>query len=229
RVVLSLENYKQLAAGHTRTPVSVKLRRVLDYLANRSTRPGDKVEIEHDIWPMFDAVDSGEVTYLLNTLAERGHIVETTGSRWQVTAKGWEALEPAAPGGVPGSCFVAMSFDPALNSAFDSGIRPAVEDDCGMRVVRVDRVEHNGIVNDLILASIRSAQLVVADVTQQRSGVYFEAGFALGLGRTVIWTCRDDDLQNVHFDTRQYSHVVWQNPEDLRQRLANRIKATVLK
>jgi hypothetical protein len=65
-------------------------------------------------------------------------------------------------------------------------------------------------------------------VTLQRSGVYFEAGFALGLPRTVIWTWRDDALKNVHFDTRQYSHVVWTEPTDLRTKLASSIKATVL-
>jgi nucleoside 2-deoxyribosyltransferase len=227
-VLTTQDNFQQLASGHMRTSVSVKLRRALEYLARRSRRPGDKVEIEHDIWPMFDAVESGEVTYLLTTLTEQGYIVDATGSRWQITAKSWEHLEPTAPGGIPGTCFVAMSFDPALDPAYDLGIRPATEHDCGMRVVRVDRVEHNGIVTDLILASIRAAQLVVADVTLQRSGVYFEAGFALGLLRIVVWTCRNDDLKNVHFDTRQYSHVVWADPADLRVRLVNRIHATLL-
>jgi len=33
----------------------------------------------------------------------------------------------------------------------------------------------------------------------------------MGLGRQVIWTCRDDDLKNVHFDTRQYNHIVGKN------------------
>lgn len=121
-----------------------------------------------------------------------------------------------------------MSFDPSLDQAYDAGIKPAVQEDCAMKVVRVDRVEHNGVVTDLILASIRSAQLTVADVTLQRQGVYFEAGFALGLGRTVIWTCRKDELPKVHFDTRQYSHIVWETPAELREKLTNRIRATVL-
>lgn len=42
---------------------------------------------------------------------------------------------------------------------------------------------------------------------------------------TVIWSYRD--LRNVHFDTRQYSHVVWTNPADLRTRLEARIRGTV--
>ncbi len=95
-----------------------------------------------------------------------------------------------------------------------------------MDPIRIDLVHHNEKICDKIMAEIRSSQFLVADVTGQRQGVYFEAGFAMGLGRSVIWTCREDQLEEVHFDTRQYSHIVWKSPEDLREKLANRIKAT---
>lgn len=137
------------------------------------------------------------------------------------------ATHAIEPGGVPGTCFVAMAFDLTLDPAYDDGVRPAVEA-CGFAVVRVDKVQHNGVVTDLILGEIRRAQLVVAAVTLQRQGVYFEAGFAIGLGRTVIWSCRENNLTNVHFDTRQYSHVVWTTPTDLRAKLEARIRGTVL-
>jgi hypothetical protein len=122
-----------------------------------------------------------------------------------------------------------MAFAAELDLAFNEGIKPAVETDCHLTVVRVDKVEHNGIVTDLIIASIRAAQFVVADVTLQRAGVYFEAGVALGLARTVIWCVRQNDLANIHFDTRQFSHVVWESPADLRAKLAARVQVTVLK
>ena len=57
--------------------------------------------------------------------------------------------------------------------------------------------------------------------------IHFEAGLAMGLGRPVIWTCRKDDFENTHFDTRQYNHIVWETPEDLREKLADRIRATI--
>ena len=60
-----------------------------------------------------------------------------------------------------------------------------------------------------------------------RQGVYFEAGCAMGLARPVIWLCRDDDFANVHFDTRQYNHIVWTTPEHLRRSLNDRIQATI--
>jgi hypothetical protein len=32
-----------------------------------------------------------------------------------------------------------------------------------------------------------------------------------------VWTCRESDVEKQHFDTRQYNHVVWSTPEDLRE------------
>ena len=58
-------------------------------------------------------------------------------------------------------------------------------------------------------------------------GVYYEAGFAHGLDIPVIFCCRKDVLEKVHFDTRQYNHIVWEKPEELREKLANRIAAVI--
>ena len=59
------------------------------------------------------------------------------------------------------------------------------------------------------------------------NGVYFEAGFAQGLGLKVIWTCHEDHVKDLHFDTRQENHITWENPEDLREKLKNRIRAVI--
>ena len=122
-----------------------------------------------------------------------------------------------------------MSFNEALDSAYELGIKPAIEADCHMTAIRIDKVHHNEKICDKILAEIRRCQFVVADMTGQNQGAYFEAGFALGLGREVIRTCRDDEVREkkLHFDTRQYPHVTWEKPEDLRQKLAERIQALI--
>jgi hypothetical protein len=41
----------------------------------------------------------------------------------------------------------------------------------------------------------------------------------------VIWTCHADHIDNAHFDTRQFNHITWTAPADLRLQLANRIRA----
>jgi nucleoside 2-deoxyribosyltransferase len=74
-----------------------------------------------------------------------------------------------------------------------------------------------------MLTEIHRAQFVVADVTLQRPGVYFEAGYAIALGKTVIWSCKENDFEKVHFDTRQYPHIVWETPEDLVRQLTEKL------
>jgi nucleoside 2-deoxyribosyltransferase len=46
---------------------------------------------------------------------------------------------------------------------------------------------------------------LIADFSGLRSGVFFEAGFAKGLGREVIFTVRKADVDQLkeHFDTIQ--------------------------
>ena len=126
--------------------------------------------------------------------------------------------------------FIAMWFDDSMNNAWERGIAPAVHK-AGYEPIRIDRKEHVNKIDDEIVAEIRRARFVVADFTHgeegARGGVYYEAGFAHGLGIPVIFCCRKDWLNKVHFDTRQYNHIVWEAPEDLRDQLAMRITAVL--
>lgn len=227
-VELTAHTWRRFAEAHAHTPIPRRLDLLLRWYESKSPHAGAQVPLEGNLYPLIDAKNQNEVGFLNETLVEQG-LLAPRGAAGQfcVTAKGWERLYPSAPGGIPGTCFVAMSFAPELNPAFDEGIKPAVEDDCGFRVLRVDRVEHNENINDLIMADLRAAEIVVADFTDHRPGVYFEAGFALGLGRPVVWTCRADQLHEAHFDTRPYNHVRWTTPAELRERLTRRIRATV--
>lgn len=148
-----------------------------------------------------------------------------------------EALESgAAP---TRQAFVAMWFDPSMDDAFSKGFEPAI-DTAGYRAFRIDRKEHNNKIDDEIIAEIRRSRFVVADFTCgaltvdgnltaiTRGGVYYEAGFAQGLNLPVIWSCREDMIGHVHFDTRQFNHITWKDPADLKTKLLNRIRAVII-
>lgn len=132
--------------------------------------------------------------------------------------------------------FVAMWFDPSRDKYFDY-IKRAAEEAGFENCLRIDNKEHNNKICDEIIAEIRKSQCVVADFTGNRGGVYFEAGFALGLGIPVIWLVddnwwneTDDDgkrINDIHFDTRQYAHINYKDGDDLYERLKARILATV--
>ena len=146
-------------------------------------------------------------------------------AEYTISAKGWEYLRSLSSSSQnSSSAFVAMDFRPELTPVFDKGFAPALNA-TGWNPVRADRIEHASSIDDLVISQIRSAGLMVADFTYQNQGVYFEAGFAFGIGIQVIWTCKFDHLDKVNFDTRQYNHLIWEDITDLEEKLANRVRA----
>ena len=130
--------------------------------------------------------------------------------------------------GFPGR--FTMWFDKSMDDLWENGIKPGIEG-AGYEAVRIDRKEHVNKIDDEIIAEIKRSRFVVSDFTHgkggMRGGVYYEAGFAHGMNIPVIFTCREDILEDIHFDTRQYNHIIWKTPEDLKIRLTNRIAAVV--
>jgi nucleoside 2-deoxyribosyltransferase len=147
------------------------------------------------------------------------------GANYHLTYKAWDYLTGAsATSSIKGRAFVAMSFAKEHDDVFRSGIRLGLLD-AGYEPVCLKDVPTNGDINDRILSEIRKAEIVVADFTGQKAGVYFEAGFAFALKKEVYWTCQELELGKVHFDINHYQHVAWQTPEDLRKQLAVKIQA----
>lgn len=147
---------------------------------------------------------------------------------FSLLVKGWERISQLRKVRTESKqVFVAMKFgDPDLDKVFEDAIVPAVEQ-CGYHAYRIDRVQHNDKICDKIISEIKQSAFLIADFTYHRGGVYFEAGFAKGLGIPVIWTCREDDFENLHFDTRQYNHIIWSSAGVLKQSLIDRVKATI--
>jgi len=193
----------------------------------QSTRVyGHRMRLSRTDYPVAFAADHDELVNLLQATKDRGWITEDS-EGVKLTLDGWahfEDLKTSRP--ESDQAFVAMWFSPEVQSAWEDGIRPALKS-VGYNPMRIDLKQHNGKVDDHIVAEIRRSALVVADFTGHREGVYFEAGLAMGLGIHLIWTCREDHIVKAHFDTRQYNHVLWSTPEELRDRLTARIEATI--
>ena len=169
------------------------------------------------------------MAYLLKKLEEINLLDNLDGFNYRLTINGWRHLIDAKKTQpISNQAFVAMWFAEKMNAAWNDGFSLALNE-TGYKPIRVDLVQHNDKICDRIIAEIRRSDLLVADVTKGRRGVYFEAGFAMGLGIPVIWTCNEEFFkqEEPHFDTRQYNHIVWKDPVDLRVRLVDRIEATL--
>ena len=202
-------------------------------LARMSAKPGALVRVTH---PAVVYAEDGDVQrFLLGALADAEYVraIETcdpSESRVALTVHGWTKaaeLEQERRGVDSTDAFVAMWFDEKMDEAYEKGIKPAIEE-AGYGPVRIDRNISPGKICDEIIAQIRKSRFLVADFTGGRQGVYFEAGFAMGLGIPVIWTVREDRVKtDLHFDTRQYRHIDWKDVSDLRTRLRMSIEANI--
>jgi len=144
-----------------------------------------------------------------------------------LTWNGWHKYEEIKSNKVPSNiCFIAMNIHDSLNNIYDNGIVPAIIE-TKHDPLRIDREEFNDDVFDLIISSINRCKFMIADFTNQRPNVYLEAGYARGLGKPVIHTCKRDQLGDTHFDVRQNNFICWDGPEDLKDKLINRIRATI--
>lgn len=224
-----------------RYPKDLKTRvdKVLLNISARSRYTGDYVELKvNDAASNLccDSYENNAAFFMLNLLyneklieSYRGDKPETLPIKIRLTSTGWSRVCELQGSNIEDSkdVFVAMSFDTELNETYNNGIKKAIVD-TNYIPIRVDAVEFNDKICDEIIAHIRKAKFVIADVTQHKTGVYFEAGFAMGLGKPVIWTCKEEDLEKVHFDTRQYNHIFWKDENDLYERLTRRIQATII-
>lgn len=206
------------------------MQEILTYVGNRQRTFADRVEVDTRLFPAFRLRSADELDMVLQLLVEqdlisRGTTLEEEG--YQLTRDGWEAYRKShAQGRGSKRAFVAMWFDDGMQPVWGDAIKPAIID-AGYEPTRVDEIPHNERIDDTIIAEIRKARFVVADFTGQRGGVYFEAGFGRGLGLPVIWTCRRDEVDDIHFDTRQYNFILWETTDELRKSLRARIEATM--
>lgn len=181
--------------------------------------------------PLGYAVNPDELRALARLLGSSGLIENlsftSSGFTAGLAAAGIDEVERLQRSNVDSAkAFVAMSFAPQLRVLFDGPLSAAIEA-AGFRPVRMDCKDHNNQIVDEMLGEIRESRFIVADFTQQKHGVYFEAGFAMGLGLPVIWLVHKEDLPKCHFDTRQFNYLEWTSGDDLARRLYNRIRATI--
>ena len=223
-------------------PAHARAERLLRHIARISGSVGKLIGIRNILlrdpgalaWS--ESTNPEELYFFVNYLTEKNWLQEEKTSngrgsgRFNVTVNGYSKIEEFFSRNDSTQCFVAMWFDEDMTEAYEKGIEKAVAM-CGYKALRIDKKPNVNKVDDEIVAEIRRSRFVVADFTHgddgARGGVYFEAGFAYGLGLRVIYSCRKDMVDKLHFDTRQFYHIVWETPDELCDGLRKRILSLI--
>jgi len=150
----------------------------------------------------------------------------------RLTMAGWLRYAVLRHGRVESrKVLMAMKFgDAELDDVVASCFVPAVKR-AGFELHTMIDNPPAGLIDDQMRVALRTSRFVVADLTHQNNRAYWESGFAEGLGRPVIYTCREAEWKQgqSHFDTNHLVTVIWDaaNLEKAGDQLTATIRATL--
>lgn len=231
-----------LSTSKLPTPLEQADRLLLD-IGDKYPTPGEHTRVNmSDHVASVGAIDDEGVSFVTQFLIDqdflRGHVT-SAGATVQVSMRGWEHLE-ILKRQQPESrrAFMAMPFnDTELDRVYRECFVPAVSA-TGFTLRRVDDDPQAGLIDDRLRVEIQTSRFLIAELTHGNRGAYWEAGFAEGLGKPVIYTCKReyfdrtppyDNEGGAHFDTNHHLTVVW-DLQDLAKaidKLKNTIRATL--
>ncbi|MCY4643562.1 MAG: hypothetical protein OXB88_03000 [Bacteriovoracales bacterium] len=218
-------------------PIGERINRLLEHLYSFS-RDSNKINFfdryNNNInyaKAFSECVSESDWDMILNYVVNKKNYLEKINDRlYRFSVEGFKHLESLERNVDSSQAFVSMWFSDEMNSCYEKAIEPVIRE-MGYDPIRIDKKEHNGKIDDKIIAEIKRSKFLIADFScgedGARGGVYYEAGFAHGLNIPVIFTCRKGDEEKLHFDTRQFNHIVWESEEDLKKQLKDRIEATI--
>jgi len=219
---------------------------LIRWLAEHSENPGDEVSldpIEHHLSIIGAKTEKGVVLVLSHLikidLVNGSFKSDPTGriyagfEKLVLTFQGWNHYETLLKGSTTyRKAFMAMKFgDIDLNAVLENVFKPSVKM-AGFDLFKLDDAPQAGLIDDRLRVEIQSSDFLIADLTHANNGAYWEAGYAEGLGKPVIYTCEKeqfDSPQKTHFDTNHHLTVVWDKnaPELAGDLLKATIRATL--
>lgn len=211
------------------------------WLGQSQASVGVALGVDDSVRSAVGAIDKLTVHFLVAEAIEAGFVdgVVTRGqgdnsvatlSPIKLSLKGWGFFEELQRGKASGrNAFMAMEFGHTdLDKIVEEHFKPAVKA-TGFDLKPLNESQPAGLIDDRMRVEIRQSRFLIADLTHQNRGAYWEAGYAEGLGKFVIYTCRKDifdtKTEGTHFDTNHHLTVLWE-PDKLPE-AAEKLKATI--
>jgi len=231
--------------------ISEKVNKILLALNKLSKFEGDYVDVPYQVLSSLFVLNeqlisqngfppqSKQLDFYLNFLKEKAFIDWVTypsskitmghkdGLIFQILPKGYDEIYDLQKNNFYGKkVFIAMSFDPNHLSTLEP-IKSAIIESGYIPNVILEKPHNNWIMSE-ILYEIKDSKFLIADLTGYKAGVYYEAGYAEALGKQVILTCQaGEEFEKVHFDLRQKFIIVWNDYDELKEKLKAQIKGAV--
>lgn len=205
------------------------------FLFDKQTEDGKNIWIKYrdeEFWLKNYFRTPEESAFYLEGLKEKGWInfnhTISSGFSIQISHLGLnKVLELQDYGKNSKNCFIAMAFNDETKP-YREAIKVALKN-TGFKIIIIDEenIDSDKTIPDAIFAAIKKSKFCIADFSFHSRGVYFESGFALGLGMPVIYTCHDKETAEAHFDIKQLQQIRYSTPDELTKLLTDKIEAWI--
>ncbi len=209
------------------------------WLGDNTEDPGiEKVISAKTHQAIIGAISHANVEYVLKSLFQE-KLIEAIQTLDQDTPArlsflGWKRYEELKRSiSDSRKAFMAMEYgDPELDKIVDNYFRHAVSL-TGFELIRLNDPDRQkaGLIDNRMRVEIRTSRFLIADLTHDNEGAYWEAGFAEGLGKPVIYTCSEKVFakKKTHFDTEHHFTIRWDkdDPSKAAEELKVTIRATM--
>jgi hypothetical protein len=186
------------------------------------------------IQALIGVVDENDVGWAIDSLREQGLILATSdlfeARDCRLTPDGWSRSGELRKAHVASRyAFFARKFDnPDLDVVFERCFVPAVAQ-TGYELRPV--TQRAGLIDAIMEDEIRRCRFLIADLSDDNPGAYWEAGLAEGLGKPVIYTCRaavEGERKRTHFDANHRHTVRWDHSSvETLEQTAKDLKAVI--
>lgn len=217
------------------------------YLGQTLTEPGEAIELKPiEMRAILGSITLNAAQWVIQEAIELGWVQAEVrkyvgNAEWGIhfttlSISGWQRyteLQNATIGSR--RAFMAMKFgieemDKVFKSCFKEAAKRA-----GYNLVKLDDEPRAGLIDDHLRLDIRTSRFLVADLSHANKGAYWEAGFAEGLGKPVIYTCKESVMRHEdkevkpHFDTNHHLIITWNldNLQEAADKLTTTIRATL--
>jgi hypothetical protein len=226
--------FDSLARSTLPTPAEAADNLLLLVAEQADGRPGRQITINYPdpkIQASIGVIDEADLEWAAATITNEGFLQTTKrlrGQSSQLTPKGWARVEELKKAHVTSRyAFFARQFrNTDLDDLFENCLRPAIAQ-TGYELRPV--TQRAGLIDAIMEDEIRRCRFLLADLSDDNPGAYWEAGFAEGLGKPVIYICRakeGDEEKKTHFDANHRNTVRWGDPIS-REQTARQLKAVI--
>jgi hypothetical protein len=188
---------------------------LLQWLAEKANgRAGAHLQVpvyhQPELLSAIGVVNGNDIAWIIRSLTSQKliELAPIAGAEWAgyLTAEGWRRVEELKLAHVSSKfAFFARKFtNPELDRLFAECLAEAV---AATGYELRTATQRAGLIDAVIEDEIRRCRFVVADLSDDNAGAYWEAGLAEGLGKDVIYICRSD--KETHFDTNHRQTVKW--------------------